>query len=201
MKICNNEIVPYSETNNDSSTNIVSANASNTATNITQNIQTQNNIIQNINTTINIVAYKDNDTIEFLNDHITAQDIAKIFADCTTTDGFRKYTQLLMQRPENRLIKKTNSRSNCSQVFTENNKWESRLDKEVYPKLACEIANNNWDRMRFVIDELKMNKRTLTYILNDLESLASGDTIEDISNYKKIIAILKLFFIDMTKEV
>lgn len=163
-----------------------------------QNIenQTNNTIIQN---TINIIAYKEDDTIQFLNDHITAEDLTKIFDGRTTVDAFRKYTQLLMQRPENRLVKKTNSRSNCSQVFTEDQKWESRLDKEVYPKLACEIANNNWDRIRFVVDELKMNKKMLSHVLDDLEMLASGETAEDLNNYKKVISILKLFIVDMTR--
>ena len=166
-----------------------------------QNIQTQQNIENQtiIQNTINIITYKEDDTIQFLNDHISAEDLTKIFDGRTTVDAFRKYTQLLMQRPENRLVKKTNSRSNCSQVFTEDQKWESRLDKEVYPKLACEIANNNWDRIRFVVDELKMNKKMLSHILDDLEMLASGDTAEDLNNYKKIISILKLFIIDMTR--
>ena len=162
-----------------------------------QNIenQTNNTIIQN---TINIISYKDDDTIQFLNDHISAEELTRIFNGRPTIEAFRKYTQLLLQRPENRLVKKTNSRSNCSQVFTDEQKWESRLDNEVYPKLASEIASNNWDRLRYVVDELKMNKRMLNHILDDLERLASGETVEDLNDYKKVISILKLLIIDMT---
>ena len=100
-----------------------------------QNIQTQQNIENQtiIQNTINIITYKEDDTIQFLNDHISAEDLTKIFDGRTTVDAFRKYTQLLMQRPENRLVKKTNSRSNCSQVFTEDQKWES--DGKIYRKL------------------------------------------------------------------
>ena len=50
-----------------------------------------------------------------------------------------------------------------------------------------------------MINELKMNKKMVNHILNDLEMLASGDTAEDLNNYKKIISILKLFIIDMTR--
>ena len=199
MKICKDtQIMLLNDSNKNDKNTII--NNINGPTSI-QNIQTQQNIENQtiIQNTINIINYKDDDTIPFLNDHISAEDLTNIFNGRNTVDAFRKYTQLLMQRPENRLVKKTNSRSNCSQVFTEDNKWESRLDKEVYPKLACEIANNNWDRIRFVVDELKMNKKMLSHILDDLEMLASGDTAEDLNNYKKVISILKLFIIDMTR--
>ena len=206
MKQCKNtQVILFNNTKNTDSVHNINNNSNNTNDKPSihihnqQNIenQTNNTIIQN---TINIIAYKEDDTIQFLNDHITAEDLTKIFDGRTTVDAFRKYTQLLMQRPENRLVKKTNSRSNCSQVFTEDQKWESRLDKEVYPKLACEIANNNWDRIRFVVDELKMNKKMLSHVLDDLEMLASGETAEDLNNYKKVISILKLFIVDMTHE-
>lgn len=201
MKVCKlTQVTLFNNTTKSTNENNTTINNINGPTSI-QNIHTQQNIENQtiIQNTINIIAYKEDDTIQFLNDHISAEDLTKIFDGHTTVDAFRKYTQLLMQRPENRLIKKTNSRSNCSQVFTEDQKWESRLDKEVYPKLACEIANNNWDRIRLVLDELKMNKKMVHHILNDLEMLASGDTAEDLNNYKKIISILKLFIVDMTR--
>ena len=39
------------------------------------------------------------------------------------------------------LLKKTNLRSSTSEVHVGNDRWEARLDRVLYPEIACLIAN------------------------------------------------------------
>jgi long-subunit acyl-CoA synthetase (AMP-forming) len=116
------------------------------------NIQNQNveNQTNNNNTVINLVVYNPNasESIQFNHAHIDPKKLKKFFipGDIVKperlTDIVREWTQQLLANDDNKCVKKTNIRASHSQVHVGNNNWESRLDKEVYPHLMNNIAND-----------------------------------------------------------
>ena len=148
QKICKEKIpstdlcIPENEANSIIGTNINIG--TNICTNI-GNIENQNNNTSNINNTqnINIVIYSNDTTEKFLNDsHIDNNTIAKIINDQSMLDTLNNYNRELFSIKENQCIRKTNLRSSDSKIHIGNNKWETRKDSEIFPKLMCSSANS-----------------------------------------------------------
>lgn len=137
---------------------------------ITNNIQTQNNNQTNIqnqqNNNVNIIVFNPND-MQFLTDHIDIEKITKMIARDTRRPEERQepraiistYGRDLLGRPENKCIQKKNLRANYAKVHMGKNKWKSMLDQDVYPKLACNIANTFQSFLHSCTDDVKTNIR------------------------------------------
>lgn len=119
------------------------------------------------------------------------------------TDAVREYTHQLLSNDENKCVKKTNIRSSHSQVHVGNNNWESRLDKEVYPNLMNNIANDFGD---FIADNYKTKMRDvykslvafIDYMASD--GYCSDDEHKRIENlFKTFVKELKLYVFDNSK--
>ena len=110
-------------------------------TNIGTNIGTIEN--QNNTQNISIVVYSSDTSEKFLKDsHIDNKAIARIINNESVLDTLNNYNRELFSLKENQCVRKTNMRSSDLQVHIGNNKWETRCDSEIFPKLMCSSANS-----------------------------------------------------------
>jgi len=113
-------------------------------------INNQNNNTNTINNTnITILAVDPNklDQLEFVTDHITNPELKSILklthqdiSNDKKINMLETYMRHLMTNPINKCIKKTNMQNVYSQIHTGNNKWETKHDRDLYPKLTCNVA-------------------------------------------------------------
>jgi hypothetical protein len=169
------------------------------------NNNTINNTINNTNN-ITVISFGDGKDIQFMNDHITAKMLTQMYSDGNTVDGLRQYMQKLLEIPENRLIKKTNAKQAFSKVHCGNGNWETRLDQDIYPKLVNQMANDNWDKIRYYNESnaIKLRETLTKRLLDNLEVLTSWDKPDDYEDeqkrtFKQTISMLKLLVLDISK--
>jgi hypothetical protein len=187
----------------------------NTVTGKTHQTHIQNlngdNIEHQTNNTqiINLVVYnsKDGDSIQFNHSHIDPMHLKRFLipGDDIQPDRLsgvvRQWTDQLLSNSENKCVKKTNIRSSHSKVHVGNNIWESRLDKEVYPNLMNNIANDFSD---FFNDNYRRSmykglEAFIDYMASD--GYCANDSDKRIENsYKTLVKELKLRTFDQTKS-
>ena len=114
---------------------------------IINNQNNTNNTINNTNITILAVDPNKLDQLEFVTEHITNPELKSILkithqdiSDSKKINMLETYMRHLMTNPINKCIKKTNLQNVYSQIHTGDNKWETKHDKELYPKLTCNVA-------------------------------------------------------------
>jgi hypothetical protein len=120
----------------------------------TQN-NTQNNNI--------IIVYNPNGMTPFSTDHLKAEDFKKILQLASArldNRALEEYSKQIFENEENRCIKKTNIKLGHSQIHVGDNKWKLQLDKNIYPQLATDLANN----MSEYVDEKRETFKQDMYI-------------------------------------
>jgi hypothetical protein len=171
------------------------------------NIQNQTNNTNN--TVINLVVYNSDprESIQFNHNHIDPEKLKRCFVPGDRVQPerlqniVREWTQQLLLNDENKCVKKTNIRSSHSKVHIGNNNWESRLDKDIYPNLMNNIAN---DFSEFFNDNYRRTvykalDKFIDYMASD--GYCSNDSDKVIENsYKTLVRELKLRMFDMTKN-
>ena len=160
-------------------------------------------------TVINLVVYNSNpnETMQFNHKHIDPQKLKKFFVPGDKvqperlTDAMREWTNQLLSNNDNKCVKKTNIRASHSQVHVGNNNWESRLDKEVYPHLMNNIANDfsyffsdNYRRTMY-----KALDAFIEYMASDGYCSTDSDKVIE-NSYKTLVKELKLRMFDITKR-
>ena len=182
-------------TNNSQAANVNATNCENV-----QQIGNQQNIV-------NIVVYDPNN-IEFLTDHIN---LKSLFSDMASKDKpamISHYSRALINRKENQCVRKTNLRSSHSQVHIGDNNWESRLDKDVYPKVVCNIANQMSDLVNSMQHEkaFKLHSKVFSKLLPFLDYMSDEGYAYDVDkevemkrHFRKLGQELVLIFSDCTK--
>ena len=107
-----------------------------------QNIQTQNNNnTQNNNITINVLKFpEEGEDFDFLRDHIDKDMFKKLWDQQNLELGFRKFTHAILDRAENRIVKKSNLNTKFSSIHQGDNKWEVALDRNVFPLLTHQMS-------------------------------------------------------------
>lgn len=179
------------------------------------NIQTQNNIgTQNNN--VNIIVFNPED-MKFLTDHIDMKKITKMMAQDTRRPEDRQeprnivsmYGRDLLERPENKCIQKKNLRANYAKVHLGKNKWKSMLDQDVYPKLACDIANTFQKFLYNCTDDVKTNirlyvrERMIPYLDYMAEQGYCNDeerAKEIMEQFNSLVQELRLVTFDLTER-
>ena len=169
-----------------------------------QNVQNQTN-----NTVINLVVYNSNpnEAMQFNHNHIDPKKLKKflIAGDNVQperlTSVVREWTQQLLSNNDNKCVKKTNIRSAHSSVHVGNNNWETRLDKEVYPHLMNNIANDFSD---FFNDNYRNNmykalEAFIEYMASDGYCSTDSDKVIE-NSFKTLVKELKLRTFDLTKR-
>ena len=119
-------------------------NISNQTADTINNINTQNNIQTQNNQNI-IVVYNPSGT-DFTKEHINHDAFIKRILQMVQPNADRNivldYGREIFTNPVNQCIKKEDLKCGHSEVHVGDNKWELKLDKALYPKLASDLANN-----------------------------------------------------------
>ena len=112
-----------------------------------QNIEAQTNVQ---NQTINIIVY--GEEISFKHDHMNIEEFGKKLIPGNKqidperlTRVVKDYTRELMANQSNQCVKKTNLKASHSSVHKGDNQWELRQDKEIFPQMMNNIANDFGD--------------------------------------------------------
>ena len=168
-----------------------------TVPNQSNNIINQNaKIINNTNNTINnniVVFHFDNNPIQLQYDHLSQQMIKQMFFNTYSMEGIRNYAHEVLQRPENRCVKKKHIRDKHSYVHIGDNKWESRIDNEVFSRLTYNISSNLLEYIEEAQRKVHFSER-LGKILNDI-------VCEKNPHYKQTIDRIKLIVLDYSESL
>jgi uncharacterized protein YaaR (DUF327 family) len=99
--------------------------------------------------------------------------------------------------------KKTNIKSSISKVHIGNNKWETKSDEDIYPQIACKLADDFFEKLMQLKNKEKYKalERILNYIadngyVNDTKDVKK----ETLDKFKRIVKDLKLIVYDITKD-
>lgn len=172
--------------------------------NLTNGIQ---NNIQNNNI---IIVYNPVGSTPFSTDHLKAEDFKKILklaSERLDNRILEEYSTHLFGNKENRCIRKTNIKSGHSKVHMGGNKWQSKLDKNIYPQLAYDMANNLAEYVEEKRESLK--KEVYTRLREFVDAMCDAGyfnpepTIREKEiqkEYKTFIEGLKLIVYENTKE-
>ena len=130
--------------------------------------QTNNltNGIQNINNNTNnniIIVYNPTGNTPFSTEHLKAIDFKKILRlakNNLDNRALEEFSKQVFENERNRCIRKTNIKLGHSKIHVGDNKWKLQLDKNIYPKLALDMANN----MSEYVDEKRETFKKDMYI-------------------------------------
>ena len=166
-----------------------------TVPNQSNNITNQNAKIINNNTINNniVVFHFDNNPIQLQYDHLSQQMIKQMFFNTYSMEGIRNYAHEVLQRPENRCVKKKHIRDKHSYVHIGDNKWESRIDNEVFSRLTYNISSNLLEYIEEAQRKVHFSER-LGKILNDI-------VCEKNPHYKQTIDRIKLIVLDYSESL
>jgi len=128
------------------------------------NINNSTNTTNSHNININLLTFpkegENNENFKFLSDHIDAKEFRRIWDQQKPEIGFRKFMHALLNRAENRIVHKTNLNTKHSEIHIGDNKWETALDRNVYPTLMHEVSCTALEHSQ----EYKKKKLTLSKI-------------------------------------
>ena len=185
--------------NTDQPSSITNNITNNTNTNTTTNI---NNNINNGTINYNIIIYEDKKT-KFLKDHMTNKTLRHILYNNTDETVFSKYNSELMERLENNCIRKSDKRSNYSQIHVGENKWKNIPDRKIYPEIISQIAEDMQDVVNDKFENLK-SKEKLFDLLDYFIFKETADDKETERRYKRIYNLVleeqKLFAISAARN-
>jgi len=173
------------------------------APSISNSVHGNHNNINNSNiqnNTINILAFPSgmqDETFAFVKDHITPALLASIMKK-KPEQAFANYIGTLMEKEENRMIKKQGPNVNFCSVHTGENQWDLVLDHDAIPVLAHHVTRSSFE------DILK-NKKKLSELQVDVDKLRKY--IDDINtentendNYNLSIQRIKLMLVNFTRK-
>jgi hypothetical protein len=171
----------------------------NNTTNIqTQNIENQNNIQnqQNVQQQNNVIILYNSGNPDFKTDHLKAEDIQKILQLANPFVDSRlvtEYSKKILSHPENQCIKKEDLKSGHSEIHMGDDQWELELDRNIYPKLACNMANNMSEFLYTQRDKVK--REVFDKITRFIDYMADNGYIntDDIEKQKEIKKEYKTF--------
>ena len=114
--------------------------------NNSNNTNTTNHVHDN-NITVNLIQYSD-EYIEFDDRHITRKDLKRIFhrASAQTITSILAYGRLLLEKRENRCIRKPHITNSYCEVYTKDG-WVTRADKRVIARFSQDVAGSANDRL------------------------------------------------------
>ena len=181
---------------------------------LVQQVTNNNNITNNtINNTItnnvgtvnyNIVIYDEKKT-HFLKDHISNRTLHHILHANTDETVFSKYNSELMERAENNCIRKSNRRSNYSQIHIGENKWKNIPDKKIYPEIISQIAEDMQEVVNDKFENLKSKEKLFDLLDYFIFKQAPEDNKETERRYKRIYNLVveeqKLYAIEAATPV
>ena len=177
-----------------------------TIQNITNNNITNNNITNNNNCnniTINLLKFpEDGDDFQFLSDHIDSKEFKRIWDQRKPEIGFNKFIHAILDRPENRIVHKNNLNTKHSQIHIGDNKWETALDKSVYPVLMHQMSCTALEHsLEYKKNKLSLLRTDMQKILKYLDNInTENDDIDNSSKYIDAMENIEVIVYNMTKR-
>ena len=156
-----------------------------TINNTINNTTTTNNAINNGTINYNIIVYDEKKT-NFLKDHISNRTLHYILHANTDETVFSKYNSELMERPENNCVRKSDKRSNYSQIHVGENKWKNIPDRKIYPELISQIAEDMQEVVNDKFENLKSKEKLFDLLDYFIFKQVPEDNKETERRYKQI---------------
>jgi hypothetical protein len=183
MKIC--AVANAEESNASRSTSVINNNYS---------IDTQNIILNQNNITINLVKFPDGtQPIELNYDAVNDLNaIGKCFRNGNLLQGVANYAKAVFEQAGNACVRKTNPRASYSMVHRGDDKWAMKLDKDVFPKLTCDISGN-------LLEFLEMSEQKLRFQKN-LESILNAIMSEKNPDFKEAVQRITLMVVELSRN-
>lgn len=161
---------------------------------------TNNTAIGTQHNTINVIAFPNgmqDETFKFVKDHITPAVLASIMKK-QPEQAFANYVGTLLEKEENRMIKKHSPNVNYCTIHKGDNQWDLVLDHDAIPVLTHHVTRSSFE------DILK-NKKKLAELQIDLDKLRKY--IDDINtendendNYNLSLQRTKLMLVNFTRK-
>ena len=183
LKVCkakNTALIIKPDTETQINTGPITNNITNNNTNITNNVGAIN---------YNIVIYNDKKT-PFIKDHITHQKLKQILNSHTDETVFSRYNSQIMERVENNCIRKSDKRSNYSQIHIGENKWKNIPDKKIYPDIISQIAEDMQDVVNDEFENLKSKEKLFDLLDYLIFKETSDNNKEAERRYKRIYNLI-----------
>ena len=156
--------------------------------------------MNNNNVTINVLKFPEyGEDYDFMTDHITREMYKNIWDQNKPEIGFRKFVDAVLNRPENRVVKKNNPNINYSMIHQGDDKWELAHDKDVFPILthqmscaALQCTHDYKKKMYFMRTDIQ---RILGY-LDDVNT----ENDDDETHFKDAVQRIRLMVVNVTKR-
>jgi hypothetical protein len=163
----------------------------------TTNIQNQTNInIQN-NNTFNIIAYDESSIEQILKDHVTKSVLKKAIDVAKPQQSFYRLANVILERRENRFIRKTNPKDLYSYVHTSENNWDFSYDKDIIENIVLEISCICLELLHDAKREKMHLDKTL---LSRVITLAQKINEEEMPEYEEAIHRIKAIVVNLTNK-
>ena len=109
-------------------------------------------------------------------------------------DGFVKYSSSILERPENRIVFKTNPHTRFSKISHNGEYVHYGLDEDVFPVVTHHLSVSAIQD----VHEYKDTKRLKFDIQDVLRYLDDVNTNDEGANYKYIVDRLKLIIVNLS---
>lgn len=192
MKKCSNTVssLPLpTTTNNQTAHTINNIGTQNNTTNTT-------NIINNNQVVLLQFPSKEYDPeFEFMRDHIPLSDLKRIW-DSKPSRAFLRYSMAILDRKENQIVKKADTKTNHCEIRTEDG-WEVALDKDVMPEIVYQMsvsAKDAWEECK----NNKVNLKNTTW--GAIDKHLDKINTEDEEVYNDTEQRLRLHIVKATKD-
>lgn len=163
-----------------------------------------NNITNNNINTINnnIVAVLplpfdvNDDSFRFCTDHITRKVFKHIWDRSDPAIGFRNFSQAILSRVENQVVKKNSYKEKYNKVHVGNNEWRLELDKVIFPRITQEMSSAALEKVEEHGRRVNLENITTRKILNYLDRVNT-----EVPEVTEAIEQLMLIVINLTEKV
>jgi hypothetical protein len=178
--------------------NPITTNCNNNITNNSGDVNVTNIGNQNNTIIMNFPNGIEDQEFAFLKDHISTGRFESLIANKKPEIGFSRYVGALLERPENRVIYKTNPNvKNCK--IHNDGQWEYVLDKDAFPVLTFHMscaALEDTHKYKTISKRPKIDIVSLLQYLDDVNT--ENDENE---NYKEAIERVKLLIVNLSQRV
>jgi hypothetical protein len=136
------------------------------------------------------------DDFDFIRDHIGIEEFKKLF-DCSRPEvGFKRFATAILEKPENRILKKSDVKANHTMIHKGDGEWELALDKDVFPRLTFDLSvsalgalNDNKKKARLV----KTNMERIFQYLDNVNT-------ENDPDFNDAVQRLRIITVNLTKK-
>lgn len=151
-----------------------------TINNTTNHISTQNNHTGDniVNNNLTIVFQQDQ-LLDLILDNLDNERFRNAIRGKTGREILLTFTKFVLENPKNQCVMKTNLRSSHAQVHVGEEEWETRPDREVFPKLVADVANTASEFLNMNRSQLGMSRRTYDDVQAFVDYMSDGGYCAD----------------------